>query len=87
MDAVNYSDFRKNLKNYFDKAVRNHEPLIVTRKTDNMVIMSLEDYNSIMETNYLLKNRANAKNLMESIEQLESRNSVIKTIEELEGCE
>lgn len=83
MDAVNYSEFRGNMKDYFDKSIENHEAIIVTRKKGNMVIMSLEDYNSIMETNYLLKNKANAEHLLNSIKQLEEGKASIKIIEDL----
>jgi antitoxin YefM len=87
MEAVNYSEFRGNLKSYLDKSIENHEPIIVTRKTGNMVVMSLEDYNSIMETNYLLRSKANAEHLLKSIEQLETGKGIEKSLEELEECE
>jgi antitoxin YefM len=69
MQAVLYSKLRQNLKKYFDDAVDSHEPIIVTRKDDkNVVILSLEDYNSIKETAYLLSNENNAKHLTQSLE-------------------
>lgn len=50
MLAVNYSTIRKNLKNYCDEATDNNETVIVTRKEEkNVVIISLEKYNSIMK--------------------------------------
>jgi antitoxin YefM len=49
-----------------------HEPLIITRNNSrSVVIMSLEDYNSIEETAYLLRSPANAENLRQSIKQYE----------------
>ena len=52
MEAVNYSDFREKLKTYLDMSYNNHEAIVITRKEGkNMVVMSVEDYNSIMETN------------------------------------
>ena len=62
MDAVNYSNFRRNLKDYFKKVNEDSEPLIVTNKDpeDNVVILSKDDYDSLIETltiqsnNYLM---------------------------------
>ena len=55
MDAVSYSDLRQNLKTYMDRVFHDHEPLIITRKNDeNLVLISIEEYSSLMETNYLL---------------------------------
>lgn len=50
MQAVNFSTFRSNLKEYCDKATDENETVIVTRKEEkNVVIMSLEKYNRIMK--------------------------------------
>lgn len=50
MLAVNYSTIRNNLKSYCDQATDNNETVIVTRKNEkNIVIMSLEQYNSMMK--------------------------------------
>ena len=88
MEAINYSDFRANMKNYMDSTYENHETLIVTRKKgENIVVMSMEDYNSLMETNYLLSSPNNAKHLLESIEQAKKGRVLSKSIEELEKCE
>lgn len=55
MNAINYTELRLNLKTYMDNVYQDHEPLIITRKDNqNMVLMSLDDYNSITETQYLL---------------------------------
>lgn len=67
MDAVNYSNFRKKLKDYFKKVNEDSEPLIVTNKDpeDNVVIISKDEYDSLMETleiqsNSYLMNKINA---------------------------
>ena len=68
MNAINYSELRKNLKTTMDQVCENHEPIIITRKnSDNLVLVSYEDYSSIEETSYLLKSPKNAKRLRESI--------------------
>jgi len=71
MDAVSYSDLRQNLKSYMDKVYFDHDPLIITRKNnENLVLLSIEEYNSLMETNYLLGNEANVEHLRKSINQI-----------------
>ncbi|MBT4288381.1 MAG: type II toxin-antitoxin system prevent-host-death family antitoxin [Deltaproteobacteria bacterium] len=69
MEAVNYSELRKNLKSVLDGVCENHEPTIITRKnSDNLVLLSYEDYSAIEETAYLLRSPKNAQRLRESIE-------------------
>jgi len=71
MDTVSFSDLRQNLKSYFDRVYFDHDPLIVARKNnENLVILSVSDYNSLVETSYLLGSSANAEHLKLSIEQL-----------------
>ena len=85
MEAVNFSEFRENLKGFFDKSYDNHEAIIVTRKEGkNMVVISMEDYNSIMETNYLLSNKANAEHLFKSIEQIKKGKKIERKLEDFE---
>jgi len=72
MNAINYSDLRKNLKTTMDKISTDHEPIIITRRNgDNVVMLSYEDYAAIEETAYLLKSPNNAKRLRESIKSYE----------------
>jgi antitoxin YefM len=71
MDAVSYSDLRQNLKSYLDRVFFDHDPLIITRKNnENLVILSVSEYNSLVETSYLLSSDANAEHLKKSIDQL-----------------
>ncbi len=70
MEAVNYSELRQNLKSHMDQVFQDHEPLIITRKkNENLVLISLEDYNSLVETQYLLSTEANAEHLKRSLDQ------------------
>lgn len=72
MDAVTYSTVRKNLVETMEKVCDDHEPIIITRKNArSVVIMSLEDYNAIQETAYLLRSPVNAEKLRESVKQYE----------------
>ena len=68
MNAVNYSDLRRNLKSYMDRVYGDRETLIVTRKNnENVVLMSLDEYNSLVETEYLLSSEANATRIARSM--------------------
>ena len=77
MIAVNYSQVRENLKTYMDKATNDFETIIVTRKDKNVVIISEEAYNNLLENAYLLKAKANYDWLMESKKQLESGKAIV----------
>ena len=81
MNAINYSDLRNNLKSILDKVCEDHEPIIITRKnSDNLVLVSYEDYSSIEETSYLLKSPKNAKRLRESIKSFYDGKGVEKEL-------
>ena len=85
MIAANFTEFRTSLKNYLDKVEEDNETLIIKRKTGKgTVLISLDEYNSIMETLHLLSSKANADRLHESIQQMESGKTVDKSIEELQ---
>jgi antitoxin YefM len=71
MDAVNYSTFRTKLASLIDKVNDDHKPLLVTRqKGKPAVLISLEDFQAYEETAYLMANPANARALIESIDQV-----------------
>jgi antitoxin YefM len=73
MKAITYTSARQNLARTMDKVCDDRSPIIVTRKSSNsVVIMSLEDYESLEETAYLLRSPKNTKRLLESIAQLEN---------------
>ena len=72
MKAISYTAARQNLAKTMENVCNDHAPIIVTRKsTDSVVIMSLEDYESLSETAYLLRSPKNTRRLIESIVQLE----------------
>ena len=81
MQAVSYSEVRKNLKSYLDKVYSDHDPLIITRKnSENLVLVSLDDYNSITETHYLLSNENNSKRLLSSLKKSRSNKGFEKEL-------
>ncbi|MCL2141708.1 MAG: type II toxin-antitoxin system Phd/YefM family antitoxin [Methanimicrococcus sp.] len=82
---MNYSTVRSNFKEYLDHVNETAETIIVTRKNNkNAVIMSLNEYNSLMDEQKRLKNEAYLMAIDASIKQIEDGKIVIKTIEELE---
>jgi antitoxin YefM len=65
MDTLSYSKLRANLKSALDRAVDDHEVIVVEQsKGGDAVLLSREDYNSLNETAYLLRSPANAKRLL-----------------------
>ena len=73
MDAITYTHARTYLARTMEKVCDDHDPVIITRKNQRSVVMiSLEDYQALEETAYLLRSPQNARRLLESIAQLES---------------
>ena len=73
MLAVNYTNLRDNMKSYMDKVTDDYETMIETRKDNkNVVMLSEETYNNLMENVYVMGNKSNYDWLMESKAQLES---------------
>jgi antitoxin YefM len=73
MDAMTYSHARSHLAETMEKVCDDHAPVIITRKQQRSVVMiSLEDYQALEETAYLLRSHKNARRLLESIAALES---------------
>ncbi|WNJ18744.1 type II toxin-antitoxin system Phd/YefM family antitoxin [Pontibacter sp. G13] len=82
MFSVSISEFRSNLKSYFDRIIENEEVLVIPRgKDDGVVIMPLSEYNAMKTTEYLLSAKANEVWLDESIAQYKSGKTI--TIDEL----
>ncbi|HSP11080.1 MAG TPA: type II toxin-antitoxin system prevent-host-death family antitoxin [Salegentibacter sp.] len=80
METVNYTDFRSNLKYWFDKVVNDVSDIIIKRKNGkDLVLISLDEYNSLKETTYLLSGK-NRDILMNSIKELEEGKGVQKDL-------
>lgn len=85
MTAISYTAARENLASTMDRVCNDHDPVIITRNREQAVVMlSLEDYEALQETAYLLRSPANAKRLIESIESLNQGKGIRKTISALE---
>lgn len=73
MQITTVSDFRKDIKTYLDRVVKNFETLIINRGKDSgIVVMSLQEYNSLMATNHELSSRKNELRLDSAIDKLKS---------------
>lgn len=73
MNVTNYTQFRQNLKSELDTVIRMNQPLQVHRSNgEDVIVISKEDFNSMEETFHLLKSPANAKRLMDAIEEYNS---------------
>ena len=83
MLTTTLSDFRKDIKTYLDKVTQNFETLIINRGKDTgVVVISLEEYNSLKTTQHELSSRINQQRLDESIEALKSGKKIVKKLEE-----
>ncbi len=77
MIVANFTEFRTELKQFLDNVENNHETLVIKRKSGKgTVVISLDEYNSIMETVHLLSTKANADRLYESIQQMKDGNTI-----------
>jgi antitoxin YefM len=83
MRAANFTEFRTNLKQFLDYVENNNETLIIKRGSGRgAVLLSLVEFNSIIETMHLLNSKANADRLYESIHQMKTGKSFQKELNE-----
>ncbi len=85
MLAVNYTIFRENMESCMDKVTDDYETMIVTRNNNkNVVMISEESFNNMMENLHLVENKANYDWLMESKKQLEQGRGTMHNQDEAE---
>ena len=83
MNAITYTSARENLAKTIERVVSDRDPVIITKKNDMSVVMiSLDDYESLQETAYLLRSPKNARRLLESIAELEEGKGTEREITE-----
>lgn len=73
MKAMSYTESRKRYAEVLDGVVDDREEVVITRAGhEPVVIVSLEEYESLRETGYLMRSPANARRLLDAIERLEA---------------
>lgn len=81
MNAITYTAARENLAKTIERVVSDRNPVIITKKNDMSVVMiSLEDYEALQETAYLLRSPKNARRLFDSIAELDAGRGVEKEL-------
>ena len=79
MEAISYTKARSKLSGVMEQVCQNHDPVIITRqKQPSVVVMSLEDYNALSETAYLLQSPKNAERLNEAVADFKSKKNFKK---------
>ena len=82
MTAISYTAARENLASTMNKVCEDHAPIIITRNRDQAVVMmSLEDFEALEETAYLLKSPKNARRIMSAISQLDAGKGVERKVD------
>ena len=83
MRTISYTEARQNLSAAMVQTVEDRVPTLITRQNgEACVLMSLEEYNALEETAYLLRSPANARRLMDSIDSLKRGQGVERDIAE-----
>lgn len=84
MTTISYTEAREHLASVWDQTVASREPVILSRRgSESVVILPLEEWRGIEETAYLLRSPANAKRLFESLERIDRGEYETFTMEEL----
>ncbi len=79
MKTISYSSARENLAATMDAVVADHAPVVITRNgSPSVVMLSLDDYESMEEMAHLLSSPANAQRLMESVRALEKGEGIVQ---------
>ena len=84
MKSITYTAAREKLAATMDQVCEDRAPVIITRKRDQAVVMlSLEDYNALEETAYLMRSPANARRLLASMQELESGKGRVRKLKKV----
>jgi len=81
MEVTTLTDFRQNMKSYFEKVFKMGKPLFISRpKGDDMVLMSKSEYNSMQETLHLMRSPKNAQRLLEAIKDAKADKGQVRDL-------
>lgn len=84
MKTVNYTEARQNLTSIMNDTIDDRVPVLITRqKGVPCVLLSLDEFQSLEETAHLLRSPANVRHLLDSIDELNSGNVVVKNIDDI----
>lgn len=79
MQAITCNQAIQDFTHFMDNVTDNHEPLIITHENHKAVVLvSLDDFNSWQETDYLTRSPANAKDLLQAVEDIAQRKNLVK---------
>jgi len=79
MEAITYTEARNRLAETIDRVTANHEPVIITRRGREAVVMlSLDDFNAWQETEYLTRSAAYASDLIQAVEEIRERRNLVR---------
>ena len=79
MEAITYTEARNRMAETIDRVTSNHEPVIITRRGREAVVMlSLDDFNAWQETEYLTRSAANAADLIQAVEEIRERRNLVR---------
>ena len=83
MNAITYTEARETLAETIRRVCQDHDPIIITRKREDSVVMiALDDYESLTETAYLLRSPRNTRRLLDSIKELEEGKGIERALAE-----
>ena len=84
MRTATFSDFSSNIKNYFNSAIDNCDSIIVNRNSDEAaVLLSLDEYNSLMETLYLMSSRDTMADIRKAEQDIKEGKGIEVNLDEL----
>lgn len=81
MNAITYTEARETLSETIRRVCQDHDPIIITRKREDSVVMiALDDFESLTETAYLLRSPRNTRRLLDSIKELEEGKGIERAL-------
>ena len=83
MRTANFTELRSNLKEFLDQVIANSEPLLVSRPhNESVVVISLEEYNALKETEYIMRQPELMESLVAAERDVEYGNTYIQAKDE-----